>query len=79
MLISEFSCRSNKKGDLRGLSVFVASSHMKFQEEWSLILKLAGCQVLPKLPPIYSGESTWNFRLMFKLCAFIYEHIQNLA
>lgn len=45
---------SNRKGDLLGLSVFVSSSHKKFQEEWSLILKLAGCQVLPKLPAVNS-------------------------
>ncbi|XP_052700995.1 TP53-binding protein 1-like isoform X3 [Crassostrea angulata] len=45
---------SNRKGDLLGLSVFVSSSHKKFQEEWSFILKLAGCQVLHKLPTVNS-------------------------
>ncbi|XP_061164681.1 TP53-binding protein 1-like [Saccostrea echinata] len=46
---------SNRKGDLKGLSVFVSSSHKKFLEEWSFTLRLAGCQVLDKLPSVNSG------------------------
>ncbi|XP_056021602.1 TP53-binding protein 1-like isoform X3 [Ostrea edulis] len=45
---------SYRKGDLQGFSVYVSSSHKKFLEEWSFILKLAGCHVLQKLPAVNS-------------------------
>jgi hypothetical protein len=54
---STCTCRSYRKGDLQGFSVYVSSSHKKFQEEWSFILKLAGCHVLQKLPAANSGET----------------------